>query len=85
MPITDKIFISTGLAVKRRNGYEFNETTGNDVNNQQLITGRVALRLLPTDTLDIILRADVSDQDQKGNPASTVVSTALASTLIRAW
>ena len=68
MPITDKIFISTGLAVKRRNGYEFNETTGNDVNNQQLITGRVALRLLPTDTLDIILRADVSDQDQKGNP-----------------
>ena len=68
MPLTDTIYLSAGLAMKRRDGYEFNETTGNDVNDQQLITGRVALRLLPTDTLDIILRADVSDQDQKGNP-----------------
>ncbi|WP_417590551.1 TonB-dependent receptor [Parasphingorhabdus sp.] len=68
MPLTDKIYLSAGLAMKRRDGYEFNETTGNDVNDQQLITGRVALRFLPTDTLDIILRADVSDQDQKGNP-----------------
>lgn len=68
MPITDTVFLSAGLAMKRRSGYEFNETTGNDVNDQQLVTGRVALRFVPTDTLDIILRADVSHQDQKGNP-----------------
>src|SRR5690606_9288111 len=52
MPITDTVFLSAGLAMKRRSGYEFNETTGNDVNDQQLVTGRVALRFVPTDTLD---------------------------------
>ncbi|PQM27684.1 hypothetical protein CVO77_03695 [Sphingopyxis lindanitolerans] len=68
MALTDKLFLSAGLSHKQRNGYEFNETTGHDVNDQNLTTGRVALRFVPTDTLDIILRADISHQDQKGNP-----------------
>src|SRR3546814_9213430 len=38
---------------------------GNDLN---LTTGRVGLRFVPRGTLDISLRADVSHQDQKGNP-----------------
>jgi iron complex outermembrane receptor protein len=68
MALTDKIYLSAGLSHKQRDGFEFNETTGNDVNDLNLTTGRLALRLVPTDTLDIILRADVSRQDQKGNP-----------------
>lgn len=68
MALTDNIYLSAGFSHKQREGYEFNETTGNDVNDQNLTTGRVALRLKPTDTLDIILRADISHQDQRGNP-----------------
>src|SRR3546814_5424517 len=68
LPLSDKIFLSAGVAHKQRDGFEYNETTGNDVNDLNLTTGRLALRFVPTDTLDIILRADVSHQDQKGNP-----------------
>ena len=68
MALTDKVFLSAGISHKQRSGYEFNETTGHDVNDQNLTTGRLALRFQPTDTLDIILRADISHQDQRGNP-----------------
>ncbi|WOF42390.1 TonB-dependent receptor [Sphingopyxis indica] len=68
LPLSDKIFLSAGVAHKQRDGFEYNETTGNDVNDLNLTTGRLALRFVPTDTLGIILRADVSHQDQKGNP-----------------
>lgn len=68
MPISDKVFLSAGFAHKQRDGFEFNETTGNDVNDQDVTTARVALRLLPTDSLDIVLRADGTWQDQAGNP-----------------
>lgn len=66
--LTDNLFLSVGFSHKQRSGYEFNESTGNDVNDQNLTTARAALRFLPTDTLDIVLRADISHQDQKGNP-----------------
>jgi len=68
LTLTDKVYLSAGISHKQRDGFEFNETTGNDVNDLNLTTGRVALRFLPTDTLDITLRADISRQDQKGNP-----------------
>ncbi len=68
MPISDKVFVSLGGSIKKRDGYEFNETTGNDVNNQDLKTATVAVRFLPSDNLDIVLAADFTDQDQKGNP-----------------
>ena len=68
MPLSDKVFLSLGLANKQRDGYEENETTGNDVNNQNITTARAALRFLPSDDLDIILRTDFSWQDQRGNP-----------------
>jgi len=68
VPINDKVFVSLGASIKKRDGYEYNETTGNDVNNQDLKTGTVAVRFLPTEDLDIVLAADFTDQDQKGNP-----------------
>ena len=64
----DGAYLSVGLSHKRRDGYEYNETTGNDVNDLNLTSGRVALRLVPVDALDIVLRADITHQDQRGNP-----------------
>ena len=68
VPINDKLFVALGGSIKLRDGYEFNETTGHDVNDQDLKTGTVAVRFLPTDDLDIVLAADFTDQDQRGNP-----------------
>ena len=72
MPINDKVYVSAGASIKKRDGYEFNETTGHDVNDQDLKTGRLAVRFLPTEDLDIVLAADVTDQDQKGNPRHNI-------------
>ncbi|PKP82670.1 MAG: hypothetical protein CVT79_04305 [Alphaproteobacteria bacterium HGW-Alphaproteobacteria-18] len=68
MPLSEKVFLSAGVAHKQRDGFEFNETTGNAVNNQKVTTARAALRLLPSDSIDIVLRADLAQQDQLGNP-----------------
>lgn len=72
LPISDKVFVSLGGSIKLRDGYEFNETTGHDVNDQDLKTGTVAVRFLPSDDLDIVLAADFTDQDQKGNPRHNI-------------
>ncbi|MGE6699251.1 TonB-dependent receptor [Hyphomonas sp. NPDC076900] len=68
VPLSDKVFLSGGLAHKQRDGFEFNETTGNDVNDQDVTTARIAARFLPSENLDIVLRADGTWQDQAGNP-----------------
>jgi len=72
VPINDKLFLALGGSIKLRDGYEFNETTGHDVNDQDLRTATVALRYLPTADLDIVLAADFTDQDQRGNPRDNI-------------
>lgn len=76
VPLSDKVFLSGGISHKQRDGYEFNETTGNDVNTQDMTTARAALRFLPSDQFDITLRADVSTQDQVGNPRDNICNEA---------
>ena len=76
IPLSDKIFLSVGGSIKKHDGYEFNETTGHDVDDQDLKTAAVALRFLPTDKLDIVLAADLTDQDQKGNPRHNICDRA---------
>src|SRR3546814_11800913 len=51
MALTDKVYLSAGLSHKRRDGFEYNETTGNDVNDLNLTTGRIALRFVPTEQI----------------------------------
>lgn len=70
LPLSDRAFVSLGASHKQRSGYEFNETTGRDVNDQDMTTARAALRLLPGEDFDVVLRADFSWQDQRGNPRS---------------
>ena len=70
--LSDNVFLSVGGSLKLRDGYEFNETTGHDVNDQDLKTAAVALRFVPSDDLDIVLAADFTDQDQKGNPRHNI-------------
>jgi len=72
LPMSDNLFVSVGGSIKKRDGYEFNETTGHDVNDQDLKTATVALRYLPSEDLDIVLAADFTDQDQRGNPRHNI-------------
>jgi len=76
IPLSDKVYLAIGGSLKNRNGYEFNQTTGHHVNDEDLKTGTVALRFLPTEDLDIVLAADFTDQDQKGNPRDNLFASA---------
>jgi iron complex outermembrane receptor protein len=78
LPINDKVFLSLGGSYKTHDGYEFNQTTGHRVDDEDLKTGTVALRLLPTQDLDIVLAADITDQDQRGNPRHNICDRSLA-------
>jgi iron complex outermembrane receptor protein len=77
LPINDRLFVSLGGSLKSRDGYEFNESTGHHVNDEDLKTATAALRFLATPDLDIVLAADVTDQDQLGNPRHNICNTAL--------
>jgi iron complex outermembrane receptor protein len=77
VPLSDTVYLSIGGSLKFRDGYEFNETTGNDVNDQDLRTAAVALRFLPSQDLDIVLAADFTDQDQRGNPRDNICDATL--------
>ncbi|WP_293899033.1 TonB-dependent receptor, partial [Phenylobacterium sp.] len=76
VPLADNLFLSVGGSYKTHDGYEFNETTRHDVNDQDLRTGAVALRWLPSPDLDIVLAADITKQDQAGNPRHNICNTA---------
>lgn len=72
LALSDNLFFSAGASLKQHDGYEFNETTGHRVNDEDLKTATAALRYVPTDNLDIVLAADWTDQDQKGNPRHNI-------------
>lgn len=77
LPLSDRLFLSVGGAMKRRDGYEFNAPTGHRVNNQDLKTAAVALRFAPNEDLDAVLALDLTDQDQRGNPRDNICDATL--------
>ena len=76
--LSDNVFASAGVSIKRRDGYEFNESTGHDVNDEDLKTATAALRFTPSKDLDIVLAADWTDQDQAGNPRHNICDRTFA-------
>jgi iron complex outermembrane receptor protein len=72
VPLTDNLFFAAGASTKNRSGYEFNESTGNRVNDEHLSTVQGQLRFLPSNDLELILAADYTHQDQKGNPRHNI-------------
>lgn len=78
VPLTDNLFFSAGASSKNRSGYEYNETTGNRVNDEHISTVQGQLRFLPNDDLELILAADYTHQDQKGNPRHNICDETFA-------
>ena len=76
-PLSETVFLSLGGSIKKRDGYSFNAPTGNRVDDQDLRTAAVALRFLPNDDLDIVLAADLTDQDQRGSPRDNICDASI--------
>jgi iron complex outermembrane receptor protein len=75
--IADKLFLNIGVSAREHDGYTYNETTGNRVNDERIGSATFGLRYLPTQNLEIILAGDITDQDQKGQPRHNVCDPSL--------
>jgi len=75
--VGENLYASGGVSYKRRDGFEKNDTTGNDVNDLDQLTMQGALRFVPTSDLDIVLSVDYTHQDNKGNPRHNNCNAAL--------
>lgn len=76
--VSDSFAISGALNRVERDGYTFNETTGNDVDDEGSMGGRLSLRWRPSSVVDVVLTGDFTDQDQRGQPRDNVCDTTLA-------
>lgn len=69
---SDTFAISGAVNRVERDGYSFNQTTGNDVDDEGSMGGRLSLRWRPSSVVDAVLTGDFTDQDQRGQPRDNV-------------
>lgn len=77
LALSDRLFLSLGGSLKLRDGFALNAPTGHRVDDQDLRTAALALRFVPSGDLDIVLAADLTDQDQRGNPRDNICDATL--------
>jgi iron complex outermembrane receptor protein len=78
VPLNDRVFFAGGLSYKHHDGYEFNETTGHRVDDENLFTAQGAFRFLIDPNLEFILGADYTHQRQAGQPRHNICDASLA-------
>jgi iron complex outermembrane recepter protein len=59
-PLTDKVSAKLSAGTRNHDGYNFNQTTRHDVEDERFIGASGAIRFRPTDDLDIQLNGDFS-------------------------
>lgn len=68
----DMAAVSGAVHYVNRDGYSFNQTTGNDVDDQEAAGGRLSVRVRPSSTVDIVVTGDYTEQNQRGQPRDNV-------------
>ena len=56
------------LGMRQRDGYVTREVDGEDLGDEDMQTGQVALRWKPSESFDITLRGDYTEEDENGSP-----------------
>ena len=79
-PITDKVFVRANFLTQQGDGYIRNTTLGKDVNDLDYVGGRIALRALPSEQLDINFVVDYSQDKTHGNYSSDIAGVLRPST-----
>jgi iron complex outermembrane receptor protein len=68
MPLTDSAALRLAVGVRQRDGYVTRVYDGQDLGNQDVQTTRATLRWDISDDVELLLRADYSQQDENGSP-----------------
>lgn len=80
VPLSENTFIRANYLVQQGDGYIHNATLNKNVNNQDFMGGRVALRTLPADGVELTISADYSRDKQNGGYSSDIAGKVRPST-----
>ena len=68
LPMSDTWSARLSLGARQRDGYVERAFDGEDLGDENMYTGQVALRFRPSDSLEFTLRADYTNEDENGSP-----------------
>jgi iron complex outermembrane receptor protein len=71
-PISDSVSGKVAFSSRTRDGFVLNETTGTETHNENVQSVRGALLFKPNEDLDILISADITQQDQEGKPRTNL-------------
>jgi iron complex outermembrane receptor protein len=74
--LSDRVSLAAGVISRQHDGYTENQTTGNDVDDEDIAGMRAALLINASDVLDFIIRGDLTQQEQAGKPRDNVCNAA---------
>jgi iron complex outermembrane receptor protein len=68
LPLSETWSSRIAVGMRQRDGYVTRAFDGKDLGNEDMVTGQVALRYKPSETFNITLRADYTEEDENGSP-----------------
>ena len=68
LPMTDSMSARVSLGARQRDGYVTRVFDGQDLGNEDVLAFTAALRWDASETVQVILRADYSEEDENGSP-----------------
>ncbi len=70
--LSDSVSFAGGVISRQHNGYTRNKTTGNNVDDEDIVGARASLLITASDSLEFIIRGDATRQEQAGKPRDNV-------------
>ncbi|MDF1679066.1 TonB-dependent receptor [Ponticaulis sp.] len=65
---TDEVGVRASIGARSRNGYVTRVVDGTDLGDENSLTGQITLDWNPTSDINVLLRADYSEEDENGSP-----------------
>jgi iron complex outermembrane receptor protein len=76
--LSDKLAVRAAVRQSTRDGYTTDLITGEEYNDRDVTNGRLKVLFAPTDDLELILSAEVYDEDMNGPGYGTIFATGLS-------
>ncbi|NWG53080.1 MAG: TonB-dependent receptor [Hydrogenophilaceae bacterium] len=68
LPIGETLAARVALGLRQRDGYVTRAFDGLDLGDENMYTGQLAVRWTPSDSFEITMRADYTEEDENGSP-----------------
>ena len=78
LPISERLMSSISVSSKQRDGFVKNVQTGRDLGDDNSLSGRAALRWLPSDNVSIDFNVDATRERENGAASFAVVADGLS-------